>query len=121
MTGPTGLIVKSPSTELTQAGFHYFPISWHDVQQDKAEFALRRIIKQDALLQPLLEPAETLDLLHLAWLLAALPQRYPDAQRIALALLARASERCHTRPTVAEIGGGMPILTLALIDTLGLG
>ncbi len=111
---------KARQRELTQAGFHYFPISWHDVQQDKAEFALRRIIKQDALLQPLLEPAETLDLLHLAWLLAALPQRYPDAQRIALALLARASERCHARLTVAEIGGGMPILTLALIDTLGL-
>ncbi len=106
--------------ELIQAGFHYFPMSWGDVETGEAETALRSLMEPDALLRPLLEPTAATDLLALAWLLVALPKYYPDAQRTALALLARASERGLTRLTVAEIGGGMPILTLALIDTLGL-
>ena len=111
---------RTRQQELTKAGFEYFPMSWDQVKDGEAEPALRSLIEQDARLRSLLEPAEPLDLLHLAWLLVVLPQRYPDAQRTALALLARASERGLTRLTVAEIGGGMPILTLALIDTLGL-
>ncbi len=106
--------------ELIQAGFHYFPMSWGDVETGEAEPALRNLIEQDALLRPLLESTAATDLLALAWLLVALPKYYPDAQRTALALLARASERGLTRFTVAEVGGGLPILSLALIDTLGL-
>ncbi|MDQ5903486.1 MAG: ATP-dependent helicase RecQ, partial [Pseudomonadota bacterium] len=106
--------------ELIQAGFHYFPMSWGDVETGEAETALRSLIEQDALLRPLLEPTSATDLLALAWLLVALPKYYPDAQRAALALLARTSERGLTRLTVAEVGGGLPILSLALIDTLGL-
>jgi ATP-dependent DNA helicase RecQ len=106
--------------ELIQAGFHYFPMSWGDVETGEAETALRSLIEQDALLRPLLESTAATDLLALAWLLVALPKHYPDAQRAALALLARASERGLTRLTVAEVVGGLPILSLALIDTLGL-
>ncbi len=111
---------KARQRELTQAGFHYFPLSWKDVEGGQAESALHGLIKRDALLRSLLEPTEGLDLLPLAWLLSVLPQRYPDAQRTALAALAHAAERGLSRLTVMEIGGGMPILTLALIDTLGL-
>lgn len=106
--------------ELIQAGFHYFPMSWGDVETGEAGPALRRLIDQDHLLRPLLEPEAALDLLPLAWLLTTLPEHYPDAQRTALALLNRASERGLTRLAVAEVGGGLPILSLALIDTLGL-
>ena len=111
---------RTRQQELTIAGFEYFPMSWDHVKDGQAEPALRSLIEQDARLRPLLEPAEPLYLLHLAWLLIVLPQRYPDAQRTALALLARACERGLTRLTVAEVGGGLPILSLALIDTLGL-
>ena len=88
---------KTRQQELTKAGFEYFPMSWGHVRDGEAEPALRGLIEQDPLLRPLLEPTEALDLLHLAWLSVALPQRYPDAQRTALALLARASERGLTR------------------------
>lgn len=111
---------KTRQQELTKAGFEYFPMSWDHVKDGEAKPALRSLIEQDALLRPLLEPTEALDLLHLAWLLIALPQRYPDAQRTALAVLALACKQGRAQLTVAEIGGGMPILTLALIDTLGL-
>ena len=106
--------------ELTTAGFHYFPISWGDVESGTAGPALQRLIEQDPLLRPLLEPTAAGDLLALAWLLSALPQRYPIAQRAALALLARAVDRGLPHLTVAEVDGSLPILTLALIDTLGL-
>ena len=86
---------KTRQQELTKAGFEYFPMSWDHVKDGEAEPALRSLIEQDTLLRPLLEPTAAGDLLSLAWLLAALPQRYPDAQRAALALLARASERGH--------------------------
>ena len=111
---------KARQRELTHAGFQYFPISWNDVEQGKAEPALRHIIEQDALLRPLLEPTVEVDLLSLAWLLNALPNRYQDAQRIALTVLARANEQGLSQIAVAEIDCGMPILTLSLIDTLGL-
>ena len=111
---------KFRQQELTKAGFEYFPMSWDHVKDGEAKHALRSLIEQDALLRPLLEPTEALELLRLAWLLSALPQRYPIAQRAALALLARASERGLPHLTVAEVDGSLPILTVALIDTLGL-
>ncbi len=111
---------KARQRELLQAGFHYFPLTWSDIEQGEAQSTLRSLIEQDPLLRPLLEPAATGDLLTLAWLLTALPQRYPVAQRAAFALLARAIERGLPRITIAEVDGSLPILTLALIDTLGL-
>ena len=104
--------------ELTTAGFHYFPISWGDVESGTAGPALQRLIEQDPLLRLLLEPTAAGDLLALAWLLSVLPQRYPIAQRAALALLVRASERGLPRLTVAEVDGSLPILTVVLIDTV---
>ena len=111
---------KARQRELLQAGFQYFPISWSDVEGGEAESALLGLIKQDSLLVPLLEPVAASDLLTLAWLLVVLPDRYPIAQRAALALLAWATDRSLPQITVAEIGGSLPILTLALIDTIGL-
>lgn len=111
---------KARQRELVKAGFHYFPVSWNDIESDVAEPVLRSLLEKDALLQTLLEPAATGDLLALAGLLAALPQQYPTAQLAAIALLTHAVDRGLPRLTVVEIDYPLPIITLALIDTLGL-
>lgn len=118
---------KQRQRDLGQAGYRYFPFSFGDIRQKRAQAVLTELAFEDPILHRLflanqrsertLEPST---LARLEQLLRFLPKRFPLYQKAILAMLESANREGKNELTLVDYEPVTPGLALALLDTIAL-
>ncbi|GIW27045.1 MAG: hypothetical protein KatS3mg070_0408 [Meiothermus sp.] len=118
---------KQRQRDLGQAGYRYFPFSFGDIRQKRAQAVLTELALEDPILHRLFlanqrseHTTEPSELARLEQLLRFLPKRFPLYQKAVLAMLERANREGKNELTLVDYEPVTPGLTLALLDTFAL-
>ena len=118
---------KQRQRDLGQAGYLYFPFSFSDIRQKRAQEVLTRLASEDRILHYLFLANQRSEhspkpstLVRLEQLLRFLPKRFPLYQKAILAMLESANREGKNELTLVDYEPVTSGVALALLDTFAL-